>query len=123
MQISHSDNKYGTFVLLSVVDALKGDISGTMCRSGSTSNEVGNVVNLTCEISENISSQLYMGVMKAARRVVLDGIIGDIIAEFFTEKKHQRLKLESTDRTSETCKLDKKMVMFNCITVGIVDNF
>ncbi|XP_029128251.1 histone-lysine N-methyltransferase ATXR7 isoform X2 [Cajanus cajan] len=99
--ISHSDKKYGTFVLLSAVNALREDTSGTICRSGSTSNEVGDVVNMISEISENISSQLHMGIMKAARRVVLDGIIGDIIAEFVTEKKRKRHKLESVDCTPE----------------------
>uniref|UniRef100_A0A1S2XE53 [histone H3]-lysine(4) N-trimethyltransferase n=1 Tax=Cicer arietinum TaxID=3827 RepID=A0A1S2XE53_CICAR len=108
--ISHFDNKYGTFMLLSAVNALKEDISGTICGSDSKSNGVGNVVNLVCEISENISSQLHMGIMKAARRVVLDGIIGDIIAEFVTEKKYNRHKLESADQTSETCMLDSKMM-------------
>lgn len=97
-------------MLLSAVNALKEDISGTICGSDSKSNGVGNVVNLVCEISENISSQLHMGIMKAARRVVLDGIIGDIIAEFVTEKKYNRHKLESADQTSETCMLDSKMV-------------
>ncbi|KAJ1393103.1 SET domain [Sesbania bispinosa] len=90
--ISHSENKYGTFLLLSAVNALKGDGSGTIC-----------------EISENVSSQLHMGIMKAARRVVLDGIIGDIIAEFVAEKKQKRRKIESADQTSETCMLDNKM--------------
>ncbi|KHN47714.1 Histone-lysine N-methyltransferase SETD1B [Glycine soja] len=99
--ISHSDNKYDTFVLLSAVNTLKGDISGTICRSVSTSSEVGEMVNLIGEISEDISSQLHMGIMKAARRVVLDGIIGDIIAEFVTEKKLKRHKLESADCTPE----------------------
>ncbi|KAL5071385.1 hypothetical protein RYX36_022272 [Vicia faba] len=81
---------------------------GTICGSDSKSNVVGDVMNLNCEISEDISSQLYMGVMKAARRVVLDGIIGDIISEFVTEKKCKNQKLESSDRTSETCTLDSK---------------
>ncbi|XP_061368682.1 histone-lysine N-methyltransferase ATXR7 isoform X2 [Gastrolobium bilobum] len=110
--ISHSDKKHGTFVLLSAVNALKGDISRTVYGSGSKSNEVGCMVDLICEISENISSQLHLGVMKAARRVVLDGIIGDIIAEFVTEKKHKRHKLESADQVSETCILDSKMSKF-----------
>ncbi|XP_027358727.1 histone-lysine N-methyltransferase ATXR7 isoform X2 [Abrus precatorius] len=107
--ISHSDKKCCPFALLSAVNALKGDISGTICRSGSTSNEAGDMVNLICEISKNISSQLHVGIMKAARRVVLDGILGDIIAEFVTEKKHKRHKPESADQTSETCVLDTMM--------------
>ncbi|XP_050920367.1 histone-lysine N-methyltransferase ATXR7 isoform X9 [Lathyrus oleraceus] len=108
--ISHFDNKYGSFVLLAAVNALKGDISGTICGSDSKSNGVGDVMNLNCEISEDISSQLHMGVMKAARRVVLDGIIGDIISEFVTEKKCKNQKLKSSNRTSETCTLDSKMM-------------
>ncbi|KAL2340176.1 hypothetical protein Fmac_008116 [Flemingia macrophylla] len=109
--ISHSDKKYGTFVLLSAVNALNGDTSGAICRSGSTSNEVGDVVNMISEISENISSQLHMGIMKASRRVVLDGIIGDIIAEFVMEKKRKRHKLESAECTSENkmCKFSVKI--------------
>ncbi|XP_058767936.1 histone-lysine N-methyltransferase ATXR7-like isoform X2 [Vicia villosa] len=105
--ISHFDNKYGNFVLLAAVNALKGDISGTICGSDSQSNGVGDVMNLNCEISEDISSQLHMGVMKAARRVVLDGIIGDIISEFVTKKKCKNQKLKSSDRT---CALDSKMM-------------
>ncbi|KAK7412991.1 hypothetical protein VNO78_04796 [Psophocarpus tetragonolobus] len=100
-KISHSDKKYDNFVLMSAVNALKGYISGTICRSGSTSNEVGDMSNLMSEISENISSQLHMGIMKAARRVLLDGIIGDMIADFVTEKKQQRHKPESADSTPE----------------------
>lgn len=109
-------------MLLSAVNASKGDISGTICKSGSKSNGVGNMVNLIGEISEDISSQLHTGVMKASRRVMLDGIIGDIIAEFITEKKCKRHKPESTDRTSENCMLDNKMVMFNCFAISIVEN-
>lgn len=104
-------------MLLSAVNTLKGDISGTICRSVSTSSEVGEMVNLIGEISEDISSQLHMGIMKAARRVVLDGIIGDIIAEFVTEKKRTRHKLESAD-----CTPGNNMVMFNCFASTIVES-
>ncbi|CAJ1975925.1 unnamed protein product [Sphenostylis stenocarpa] len=99
--IFHADKKYDTFVLLSVINALKGDTSATICRPGSTSNEVGDMVDIISEISENISSQLHMSIMKAGRRVVLDGIIGDIIAEYVTEKKCKRQKLESAAHTPE----------------------
>ncbi|MED6169777.1 hypothetical protein PIB30_024434 [Stylosanthes scabra] len=107
--ISHFRNEYGSFVLVAAVNALKGYTSGTICKSGSIDNEVGGTVNLICEISEDISSQLHMGVMKAARRVVLDGVISDIIADFFTEKKHKKQKLESTNQASETSVVDSKM--------------
>ncbi|XP_072091442.1 histone-lysine N-methyltransferase ATXR7 isoform X4 [Arachis hypogaea] len=106
--ISHFGNKYGSFLLVAAVNALKGDTSGTICRSGSNNNELGGTVNLICEISEDISSQLHLGVMKSARRVVLDGVISDIIAEFFTEKKHKRQKLDSTNLASETSVVDSK---------------
>ncbi|KAK7303872.1 hypothetical protein RJT34_14790 [Clitoria ternatea] len=107
--ISHSDKKFGTFVLLSAVNALKGDVSGTLGSSGSTGNEAGAMVNILCEISDSISSQLHVGIMKAARKVVLDGIIGDIIAEFVAEKKRKRHMPESTDRTCETFMLENNM--------------
>ncbi|MED6175865.1 hypothetical protein PIB30_082301, partial [Stylosanthes scabra] len=107
--ISHFRNEYGSFVLVAAVNALKGYTSGTICKSGSHDNEVGGNVNLIGEISEDISSQLHMGVMKAARRVVLDGVISDIIADFFTEKKHKKQKLESSNQASETSVVDSKM--------------
>ncbi|KAE9598707.1 putative histone-lysine N-methyltransferase chromatin remodeling SET family [Lupinus albus] len=110
--ISHSDNKCAPFMLLSVVNAFEGEMSGTICRPGSKNNEVGGRVNIICEISESISSELHLGVMKAARRVLLDGIIGDIIAEFVTEKKHKKHKLESSEQASETCMLDSKKSKF-----------
>ncbi|CAL0301540.1 unnamed protein product [Lupinus luteus] len=103
--ISRSDNKCAPFMLLSAVNAFEGE---TICRSGSKSNEVDGRINIICEISESISSQLHLGVMKAARRVVLDGIIGDIIAEFVTERKYKKHKFESAEQASETCMLDSK---------------
>ncbi|BAT80193.1 Histone-lysine N-methyltransferase [Vigna angularis] len=109
--IFHSDKKYDTFVLLSVVNALKGDTTGTICRSGSKINEVDDMVELISEISENISSQLHMSIMKAGRRVVLDGIIGDIIAEYVTDKKCKRQKLESVAHTPENKMVSKGSVI------------
>lgn len=107
-------------MLLSAVNALKGDMSTTICRSSSKSNGVDGTVNLICEISEDISSQLHLGVMKAARRVVLDGIIGDIIAEFVTEKKHKKHKLERAKQPSEACMLDSKMVIFFSLQIVLL---
>lgn len=88
-----------------------------ICGRDSKNNGVGDVMNLNCEISKDISLQLYMEVMKAARRVVLDGIIVNIISEFVSENKCKNQMLESSNRTSETCKLDSKTVRFKCFVI------
>ncbi|KAI4317069.1 hypothetical protein L6164_024979 [Bauhinia variegata] len=104
--IYHIENKCSPFTLLSAINGWRTDMSVTM--SAAQSNEVGGIVSFLYEVSENISSQLHFGVMKAARRVVLDEIIGNILAEFITEKKYWRHKLESVNHASETCLLDSK---------------
>lgn len=69
-------------------------------------------ISFVSEISEGVASQLHIGIMKAARRVVLDEIISNIISEFVTIRKNQKqLKLESLNQDVKTCFLDGIMVM------------
>ncbi|KAF7801338.1 histone-lysine N-methyltransferase ATXR7 isoform X1 [Senna tora] len=98
--IHHTENKCSPFVLLSAVNAWKTDKCENICKSGSE-NETDKASFIN-EISEDISSQLHMGVMKSARKVLLDEIIGSTIAEFVTEKKFKKRKLDSVDQPSET---------------------
>jgi hypothetical protein len=84
----------------------------TVSTSVAKSNETSPLLCFISEISEGVSSQLHPGIMKAARRVVLDEIISNIMGEFVTIKKaHRRLKLESVNQAAQTCSLNGTMVM------------
>lgn len=100
------------FTLLSVVNAWKTDRCETVAMQDPKSKDTCSFISFVSEISEGIASQLHIGIMKAARRVVLDEIISNIIAEFVSIRKNQRqLKLESLNQAVKTCSLEGNMVM------------
>ncbi|KAJ7958021.1 Histone-lysine N-methyltransferase [Quillaja saponaria] len=105
--IYHIENGFSPFPLISAINAWKTE-HGNVCDV-SKSNEAGALVCFINELSENISSQLHSGIMKAARRVVLDEIIGNIIGEFVATKNSQRNMLESINQFSQSCSLDGGM--------------
>ena len=112
-QIYHVENKCTPFTLLSVVNAWKTDGPETVTNSDAKSNGTSSVGSFIAEISEGVSGELHHGILKAARRVVFDEIISNVINEFFTTKKAQRL-----NQTVKTCSSDSKTVM---ITTPRVD--
>ncbi|CAM8885640.1 unnamed protein product [Rhodiola kirilowii] len=57
------------------------------CKEGGK--EASSLDFISC-ISEQFCAELHSGVMKTSRRVVLDEIIGTIIADFLNNKKNQR---------------------------------
>lgn len=59
----------------------------TVATSDAIKNETGTFESLIPETSEEVSCQLHYLITKAARRVVLDEIISNVIAEFVNEKK------------------------------------
>uniref|UniRef100_A0A7N0T053 [histone H3]-lysine(4) N-trimethyltransferase n=1 Tax=Kalanchoe fedtschenkoi TaxID=63787 RepID=A0A7N0T053_KALFE len=75
-------------------------------------NEGGNAVSsldfISC-ISEQFCADLHSGVMKTSRRVVLDEIIGTIIADFLNDKKNQRhVGPEPIEQTVQTTLLEQR---------------
>ncbi|KAH0981886.1 hypothetical protein GBA52_009063 [Prunus armeniaca] len=86
------------FTLLSVVNAWKTDGPETVTNSDAKSNGTSSLVSFIAEISEGVSGELHHGILKAARRVVFDEIISNVINEFLPQKKAQRL-----NQTVKTC--------------------
>lgn len=111
-QIYHTENTCTPFSLLSLVNAWKTDASDTVTTTpDATTNETGSSPSLS-EMSKEVSCQLHSGIMKAARRIVLDEIISTVIAEFAAMKKSWReVKHEPINQVAETCSLDRRMVM------------
>ncbi|XP_068647518.1 histone-lysine N-methyltransferase ATXR7-like [Aristolochia californica] len=59
--------------------------------------------NFFAKVSEEVSVQLHSGIMKAARRVMLDEIISSIIPDLVTSRKsQQQIKPESTLQSSKS---------------------
>lgn len=112
MQIYHIENKYGPFTLLSIMNAWKRDGPETVSTSVAKSKETGSLLSFISEISEGVSSQLHSSIMKAARRAVLDEIIGNVIGDFVTTKKDKKhLKLESVNHAAQNSSLNWTTVM------------
>ncbi|KAM1018405.1 hypothetical protein ACFX15_039297 [Malus domestica] len=90
VMIYHVENKCAPFTLLSIANAWKTGPE-TVANSDAKSNGTDSSVSFISEISEGVSSQLHHGILNAARRVVLGEIISNVINEFFTTKKAQRV--------------------------------
>ncbi|XP_047324982.1 histone-lysine N-methyltransferase ATXR7 [Impatiens glandulifera] len=91
--IYHADNACGPFSLQSMINSW---------RIASESKIVSSSSSLVSEVSEELCSQLHSGIMKTARKVLLDEIIAQIIKESIALKKTQRSRPEMVDQTVKT---------------------
>lgn len=72
-------------------------------------------------ISEQFCAELHAGVMKTSLRIVLDEIIGNIIAEFLNNKKTQRVaRKESANQVDQTYLLRPSNLLDQRTTVSTV---
>ncbi|KAK3018199.1 hypothetical protein RJ639_002892, partial [Escallonia herrerae] len=78
------------FNLQSMLKTERTSEPGTFPILDAKDHEAGSVSNFISEISEDICSQLHAGIMKTARRYVLDEIIGHIITECVAARNAQR---------------------------------
>ncbi|KAL0557349.1 hypothetical protein IC582_005885 [Cucumis melo] len=110
VMIYHVESKFKPFTLFSAVNAWKAAIPPPLFSSDLKTNESCSLLKFISETSEGVSSQLHAGIMKAARKVVLDEIVGNIIGDFITVKKSERqIKVEQTNQTMKVCSLDSRM--------------
>ncbi|KAJ4702393.1 Histone-lysine N-methyltransferase [Melia azedarach] len=107
--IYHIENKFGPITLLSAMKTWRADSPETVHPSGSKIYKTASSMDLITETSEGVSFQLHGGIMRAARRVLLDEIIGNIISEFVTRKKSQKhLKVDLVNQATKSCSSDGK---------------
>lgn len=110
VMLYHIESKFRPFTLFSAVNAWKSAIPPPLFSSDLKTNESCSLLKFISETSEGVSSQLHSGIMKAARKVVLDEIVGKIIGDFITMKKSERqIKVEQTNQTMNVCSLDSRM--------------
>lgn len=87
VMIRHIDDKCSPLTLLSLINAWRKESSIALTAS---ENETIDSSKLVSEISVEIGSQLHDGIVKAARRFILDEIIGNVIVDFVASKKAQK---------------------------------
>ncbi|XP_048130181.1 LOW QUALITY PROTEIN: histone-lysine N-methyltransferase ATXR7-like [Rhodamnia argentea] len=93
--------------LLSIINAWKAEGRGGDNLSNAQVDKSNSAPSFISDISETFSLQLHGVVMKSARRVVLDEIISNIIADIANMKKVQgNLKLESSNQAKGAHLLD-----------------
>ncbi|XP_023546017.1 histone-lysine N-methyltransferase ATXR7 isoform X1 [Cucurbita pepo subsp. pepo] len=110
VMIYHIESKFRPFTLFSAVNAWKAEIPPPHFSSDLKANESSPLLKFISETSEEVSSQLHSGIMKAARKVVFDEIVGNIIADYITMKKTERqIKVEQNNQTTKACSLDSRM--------------
>ncbi|PIN01171.1 Histone-lysine N-methyltransferase [Handroanthus impetiginosus] len=96
-KIYHTGNKNKPLDLQSLLNTWK------KTRVGANDQGVGTALNLIAEISEEVCSQLHFGIMKTARKVVLDEIVSHIISESPPTKKiYKNHKIEPVIQSAKS---------------------
>ncbi|XP_020090722.1 histone-lysine N-methyltransferase ATXR7 isoform X2 [Ananas comosus] len=88
VMIYHVNNKFGPFTLASLIDKWSRDIMENAAEP--VHDDFSSLISFISDISEDISFQLHSGIMKAARRVLIDEIISSMIPDFIALKKTQK---------------------------------
>ncbi|XP_008796455.2 histone-lysine N-methyltransferase ATXR7 isoform X2 [Phoenix dactylifera] len=93
--IHHVGNKFGPFTLASLIDewsrvSMQTVSDADLREEGANNDDASSFNSFISNILEDVSNQLHAGIMKAARRMLLDEIISGVIPEFISLRKAQR---------------------------------
>ncbi|KAL8058173.1 hypothetical protein ABFS82_03G001300 [Erythranthe guttata] len=95
LMIYHTDNKYKPLHLESLLNKWRTASLGPEVVHDVNDQGTGSALNFISEVSEEVCSQLHFGIMKTARKVVLDEIVSCIISDSLASKKiHKNHKIE-----------------------------
>ncbi|KAF9686548.1 hypothetical protein SADUNF_Sadunf02G0000700 [Salix dunnii] len=107
LMIYHAQNKFTPLPLLSVMNAWRLEKPEYFSLTNANA-ETGSSQSFISVISEEVSSQLHSGILKAARRFALDEIICNVISEFVHTKRAERY-LMLDNQAAKTCSVDGRM--------------
>ena len=114
LQIYHIENKFEPFTLQSLLNTWGMARGGAVTMSNAESEETDLSVNLISTVFDELCCQLHSGIMKAARRFMLDEIVSHIISDFMATKKvHKQSKPEAIHLSIETSASEGKMVWYS----------
>lgn len=112
MQVYHTEEKVEPFTLKSLINKWKMAGCGAVSTSDAKGEETDLLANFLSGVSDELCSQLHSGIMKTARRVLLDEIVSNIILDFIARKKaHKLSKPESICQSAEIFSSNGVMVM------------
>ncbi|KAH6764902.1 SET domain protein 25 [Perilla frutescens var. hirtella] len=90
LMVYHVENKYKRSNLITLLDTWTKAKIGAVTAHNSNDEGTGLTLNLISEISEEVCSQLHSGIMKTARKVLLDEIVSFIISDSLATKRTQK---------------------------------
>ncbi|XP_066357017.1 histone-lysine N-methyltransferase ATXR7-like isoform X2 [Miscanthus floridulus] len=85
--IYHVDGKFGPFTLVSLMGMWSGEHKEP---SEATANDSASLNGLVGDIVDDVSHQLHSGIMKSARRVLIDEIFSSILPDLIVSKKTEK---------------------------------
>ncbi|XP_011083268.1 histone-lysine N-methyltransferase ATXR7-like isoform X2 [Sesamum indicum] len=102
--IYHADNKYKPLDLDSLLNTWRTARHGAVFGHDVNDQLTGSAFNLISEISEEVCLQLHFGIMKTARKVVLDEIVSCIISDSLaTKKSNKNHNIEPLIHDAKSC--------------------
>ncbi|KAL0313799.1 UNVERIFIED_CONTAM: Histone-lysine N-methyltransferase ATXR7 [Sesamum angustifolium] len=102
--IYHADNKYKPLDLESLLNTWRTARHGAVFGHDVNDQLTGSAFNLISEISEEVCLQLHFGIMKTARKVVLDEIVSCIISDSLaTKRSNKNHKIEPLLHSAKSC--------------------
>ncbi|KAF8655713.1 hypothetical protein HU200_061037 [Digitaria exilis] len=106
--IYHVDDKFGPFTLVSLIGSWSGEDTE---RSEAAANDSASLNGLVGDIVGDVSHQLHAGIMKSARRVLIDEIFSCVLPDLMASKKAEKqlaAKLKN-ETTKPECVSNKKV--------------
>ncbi|XP_011083373.1 histone-lysine N-methyltransferase ATXR7 [Sesamum indicum] len=102
--IYHADNKYKPLDLESLLNTWRAARHGAVFGHDMNDQLTGSAFNLISEISEEVCLQLHFGIMKTARKVVLDEIVSCMISDSLaTKKSNKNHNIEPLIHSAKSC--------------------
>ncbi|KAL6623423.1 hypothetical protein ACP70R_033302 [Stipagrostis hirtigluma subsp. patula] len=106
--IYHVDGKFGPFTLVSLIGRWSG---GHAECSGATANDSASLNGLLGNLFHDVSHQLHAGIMKSARRVLIDEIFSCVLPDVIASKKTKKeLAAKMTNQAAKPDSVSNKKV-------------
>lgn len=90
LMVYHAENKYKPLNLATLLNTWGKARIGAVTTHDDNNQDTGLALNLISEISEVVCSQLHFGIMKTARKVLLDEIVSFIISDSLAMRRTQK---------------------------------